>query len=75
MNLIINNRAGVQLAAAEKGRLFVEEAVRRTVEYLKKIMGGEIGMPEWTTTDRQLRREGVWRAYLLSLWQEIGQGR
>ena len=46
MNLIINNRAGVQLAAAEKGRLFVEEAVRRTVEYLKKIMGGEIRMPE-----------------------------
>jgi len=46
MNLIIHNRAGVQLATAEKGRLFVEEAVRRTVEYLKKMMEGEIGMPE-----------------------------
>jgi creatinine amidohydrolase/Fe(II)-dependent formamide hydrolase-like protein len=33
-------------ATAEKGRLFVEEAVRQTVEYLKKMMEGQIGMPE-----------------------------
>jgi len=35
-----------QLATAEKGRLFVEEAVRQTVEYLKKLMDGQIRMPE-----------------------------
>jgi creatinine amidohydrolase len=34
------------LATAEKGRLFVEEAVRQTVEYLKKLMDGQIRMPE-----------------------------
>ena len=34
------------LATAEKGRLFVEEAVRQTVDYLKKLMDGQIRMPE-----------------------------
>jgi creatinine amidohydrolase/Fe(II)-dependent formamide hydrolase-like protein len=34
------------LATAEKGRLFVEEAVRQTVDYLKKLMDGQIRMPD-----------------------------
>lgn len=34
------------LATAEKGRLFVEEAVRQTVDYLKRLMDGQIRMPE-----------------------------
>ena len=34
------------LATAEKGKLFVEEAVRQTVEYLKRFMDGQIRMPE-----------------------------
>ncbi len=34
------------LATAEKGRLFVEEAIRNTVEYLQKLMAGQIQMPE-----------------------------
>ncbi len=33
-------------ATAEKGRLFVEEAIRYTVEYLQKMMDGQIRMPE-----------------------------
>jgi creatinine amidohydrolase/Fe(II)-dependent formamide hydrolase-like protein len=34
------------LATAEKGRLFVEEAIRQTVDYLEKMMDGRIRMPE-----------------------------
>jgi creatinine amidohydrolase len=34
------------LATAEKGRLFVEEAIRRTVDYLKGIIEGRIRQPE-----------------------------
>ncbi|NWF53419.1 MAG: creatininase family protein [Syntrophaceae bacterium] len=34
------------LATAEKGRLYVEEAVEQTVEYLKRMMDGQIRMPE-----------------------------
>ena len=34
------------LATAEKGRLFVEEAIRNTVEYLQKMINGQIRMPE-----------------------------
>jgi len=34
------------LATAEKGRLYVEEAVEQTVEYLKKMVDGQIRMPE-----------------------------
>ncbi len=34
------------LATAEKGRLFVEEAVRQTVDYLKAMMEGRIRPPE-----------------------------
>jgi creatinine amidohydrolase len=33
-------------ATAEKGRLFVEEAIRQTVEYLQKMMDGQIRLPE-----------------------------
>jgi creatinine amidohydrolase/Fe(II)-dependent formamide hydrolase-like protein len=34
------------LATAEKGKLFVEEAIRQTVDYLGKMMDGRIHMPE-----------------------------
>jgi len=34
------------LATAEKGRLFVEEAICQTVDYLEKMMDGRIHMPE-----------------------------
>lgn len=34
------------LATAEKGRLYVEEAVGQTVEYLKRMMDGQVQMPE-----------------------------
>jgi creatinine amidohydrolase len=34
------------LATAEKGRLFVEEAVQRTVDYLKGMIEGRIRQPE-----------------------------
>jgi len=34
------------LATAEKGGLFVEEAICQTVDYLEKNDGGRIGMPE-----------------------------
>jgi creatinine amidohydrolase/Fe(II)-dependent formamide hydrolase-like protein len=33
-------------ATAEKGRLFVEEAIRRTVEYLRQMIAGENPLPE-----------------------------
>jgi len=34
------------LATAEKGKLYVEEAVWQTVEYLKKLMDGQIRVPD-----------------------------
>ncbi len=34
------------LATAEKGKLFVEEAIRQTVEYLQKMMDGRVRMPD-----------------------------
>ena len=34
------------LATAEKGRLYVEEAVEQTVDYLEKLMDGQVRMPE-----------------------------
>ena len=34
------------LATAEKGRLFVAETVRRTVEHLEKMMDGRVRMPD-----------------------------
>ena len=34
------------LATAEKGRLYVEEAIRETVDYLKAMMDGRIRQPE-----------------------------
>ncbi len=34
------------LATAEKGRLFVDEAIRKTVDYLKKMIDGQIRMPD-----------------------------
>jgi creatinine amidohydrolase/Fe(II)-dependent formamide hydrolase-like protein len=33
-------------ATAEKGRLFVEEAIRRTVEYLRQMIAAENPLPE-----------------------------
>ncbi len=34
------------LATAEKGKLFVDEAIRQTVEYLQKMMDGRVHMPD-----------------------------
>ena len=34
------------LATAEKGRMFVEEAIRRTVDYLNGMMEGRIHQPD-----------------------------
>jgi creatinine amidohydrolase len=33
-------------ASAEKGRVFIEEAVRQTLDYMKKMMDGRIDQPE-----------------------------
>ena len=44
--LWVFNRRSDSQSTGEKGRLFVEEAIRRTVDYLNGMMEGRIREPE-----------------------------